>query len=82
MKNFSMKINRDEFISSYNFARLSDVVYSEVLTEDQYSRISPQNHTVISRGKNIVFYKLNSFELKENDIVFCNLSLINELFST
>lgn len=80
MKNFSMKINRDEFISSYNFARLSDVVYSEVLTEDQYSRISPQNHTVISRGKNIVFYKLNSFELKENDIVFCNLSLINELF--
>ena len=78
MKNINLENN--DYITSYRFARLSDVVYSEVLTENQYSEINPKDHTVISRGKNIVFYKLNSFSLKENDIVFCNLSLINELF--
>lgn len=78
MKNINLE--KEDYISSYKFARISDVVYSEVLTENQYSEINPKNHTVISRGKNIVFYKLNSFSLKENDIVFCNFSLINELF--
>ena len=78
MKNINLEKN--DYISSYKFARISDVVYSEVLTENQYKEINPKDHTVISRGKNIVFYKLNSFSLKENDIVFCNLSLINELF--
>ena len=81
MKNINLDPNKDEFISSYNFARISDVVYSEVLTEEQYSKLKPKDHTVISRGNNIVFYKLNSFNLNENDIVFCNHSLINELFS-
>ena len=80
MKNFNLNLERDDFISSYNFARISDVVYSETVTEEQYLRLKLNNHTVISRGKNIVFYKLNSFTLKENDIIFCNHSLINELF--
>ena len=39
MKNINLDINKDEFISSYNFARISDVVYSEVLTEEQYSKL-------------------------------------------
>ena len=56
MKNINLENN--DYITSYRFARLSDVVYSEVLTENQYSEINPKDHTVISRGKNIVFYNM------------------------
>ena len=35
MKNINLENN--DYITSYRFARLSDVVYSEVLTENQYS---------------------------------------------
>ena len=57
MKNFKLNLERDDFISSYNFARISDVVYSEKVTEEQYLGLKLNDHTVISRGKNIVFYK-------------------------
>ena len=61
MKNFNLNLEKDDFISSYNFARISDVVYSETLTEEQYLRLKLNDHTVISRGKNIVFF--NTFKL-------------------
>ena len=58
MKNINLENN--DYITSYRFARLSDVVYSEVLTENQYSEINPKDQQHIKR-KNIVFYKLNYF---------------------
>ena len=53
MKNINLENN--DYITSYRFARLSDVVYSEVLTENQYSEITKRSHSYIKR-KNIVFY--------------------------
>ena len=63
MKNINLENN--DYITSYRFARLSDVVYSEVLTENQYSEINPKDHIQLyQEEKIIVFYKLNSFSLK------------------
>ena len=78
MKNYVKE--REDFISSYYFARFSDVVYSEVLTKKQFKNLGINNYEILSEDDRAIFYKLNKFNLKENDVIFTNYRLINELF--
>lgn len=54
----------NDFLSGYNFARFSDVVFSETI---------PENNTYRT-------YIANNFELKDNDIIFCKTDNICLLF--
>lgn len=72
--------SKDDFISSYSFARLASFAYSEVLTRQQFENLNIQNCEILSQDERAVFYKLNKFNLKENDIIFTNYKLVNELF--
>ena len=58
-----------EILSSSNFARYSDVVYSElILKKDR--EVNNDNVFVIYEDKEFCLYKLKSFNLRENDLIF------------
>lgn len=71
----------EDILNSYNFARNSDVVYSEILTLDQFKNLDLKNYKIINKTENLIFYKLTEFKLKENDVIFCNSDMIKNLFS-
>ena len=76
MTDFS-KIN---FISSYEIARECDVVYSELVTTEEFNNLQLSNYYIISNIDGQIFYKLKSVQLNENDTIFTNLSCVKSLF--
>jgi len=69
-----------QILNSYNFARNSDIVFSEILTHDQFNKLNIEDYTIINKNSRFVFYKLNKFHLKENDVIFCNTDMVKSLF--
>ena len=76
------KLKKDELLTSYNFARNSDVVFSEMVTHEQFDRFKDkENLEIVYKDRNLVFYIRKKFKLKENDVVFCNSHFIELLFN-
>ena len=73
-------IKENQILSSYNFARNSDVVYTEMISKENFKNLSKENLTIIYETENMIFYKNRKFEIKENDIIFCNAHFIKSLF--
>ncbi len=73
-------INEDEIITSYNFARNSDVVFSEIVTKEQFEDIKSDDLSIIEEDDKSIFYINKSFELKENDVIFTNSYFLEPLF--
>ena len=71
---------KNQVITSYNFARLSDIVYSESVTVGQYEKLKDENTKVISDSNDQVLYLKTHFKLNENDLIFCNSNFITSLF--
>ena len=69
-----------QILNSYNFARNSDIVFSEILTHDQFNKLNIADYTIVNKNSRFVFYKLNKFHLKENDVIFCNTDMVKSLF--
>ena len=65
-------INNENVLNSYNFARKCDIVYSEVVSKNQFKFLNRSNVTIISEDTQSIFYKINKFVVKENDVIFCN----------
>tara|TARA_B100000212_G_C27334613_1_gene516285 strand:- start:80 stop:1108 length:1029 start_codon:yes stop_codon:yes gene_type:complete len=80
METFENIFNKEELLCSYNFARNSNIVYSEILSKKQFEKLNIKNPLIIYEDSEFLFYKLNEFEIKENDIIFCNLYMIDSLF--
>ena len=74
--------NRDQFISSYNFARNSDFVFSETLTIAQFNSefAGNENIEILNSDDNLITFQQRNIYLKENDVIFCNSSRIELLF--
>jgi hypothetical protein len=73
-------IKDSEVLSSYNFARKADIVFSEIVTKSQYEELKTSNTQIIEEDENSIFYIQSQFELKENDVIFTNTYFINILF--
>ena len=73
-------LRNDQVLNSFNFARKSNVVYSEVVSKSQFEILKNNNLQVIEESRDYIFYKVKEFELKENDIIFSNLFIVNDLF--
>ena len=73
-------INEDEILTSYNFARKSGIVFSEVVTKDQYKVLQRNTTEVIEETENSVFYFDKKIKVNENDIIFTNSYLVEALF--
>ncbi len=77
---FINSLSNNQVLNSYNFARISDIVYSEVVSREQYLHLQNKNTFIVSTDDNYVFYKIDKFNVKENSVIFTNLFLIESLF--
>ena len=75
------KLNKDEIITSYNFARNSDFVYSEIVSKEQYKELKNEYTEIIEEDEYSIFYKARKIDLKENDVIFCNTYFLKSLFN-
>lgn len=73
-------LSNEQLLSSFNFARNSDLVYSEVVSKEEFKKIENENLSIISEDNDYIFYKVKSFSLSENMIVFTNFFCIDSLF--
>lgn len=80
MNLFIKSIESNKVINSYNFARNSDIVFSETVSKSQYEKLKSEDTVVVEESNNSVLYMLKAFDLKENSIIFTNTYLINDLF--
>jgi hypothetical protein len=69
-----------QYLTSYNLARQSDVVFSEILSYEQFKKIGTENYHILTKNDDLVFYRNNSFEINENDVLFVNSMTIKHLF--
>tara|TARA_B100000902_G_scaffold59643_1_gene66751 strand:- start:33414 stop:34463 length:1050 start_codon:yes stop_codon:yes gene_type:complete len=74
-------IDDTEIINSFNYARNSDIVFSEIVTKQQYSNLRSDDTEIIEETKNTIFYVLKKIHVKENDIIFTNTYFIELLLS-
>lgn len=70
----------EKIINSYNFARNSNIVFSEIVTVEQFEELNISDYVVIDRTSKYVFYKLTKFKINENNIIFSNTDTLINLF--
>ena len=75
-----LDIPNNRKISGYNFARISDVIFSEGVTDDQFNLLNKKQIKVLSNTENFSYYKSTDLTLKSNDIVYTNPVDVNLLF--
>ena len=73
-------IKDSEVLSSYNFARSADVVFSEIVTKSQYESLKTSKTIIVEEDSKSVLYIQKEFELKENDVIFTNTYFLDILF--
>lgn len=73
MKNF-------EFITSYKFATISDIIYSGVFTDEQIKDLNLTNFGIVEKNQDFKYIKVNEFELSENSIIFSRTEDVPSLF--
>ena len=72
---------RDQIITSYNIARKCDVIFSEIVTIDQFSEISRNiDYKILSESESFIFYQNNKLELFDNAVIFSNTMMVENLF--
>jgi hypothetical protein len=74
-------LDEKQVINSYNFARVADIVFSETVTKDQYSKLNDKDSEIIEEMDSSIFYVKKNFKLKENSIIFTNTYLVESLFN-
>lgn len=68
-------------ISSYEFAKLSDHIFSGVFTKSQLDELLIKDYKVIHSADNFFYIRNLIFEIKENDIIFCRIEDVKILFT-
>ena len=83
VKDFHLSITKSDYITSYNLARRSDIVFAEELTPNQFNKLefNKNNIEIIKKDDYRVLYRTKKFKLNENDIIFCKTDLLPDLFS-
>tara|TARA_B100002051_G_C16696199_1_gene618291 strand:- start:406 stop:1455 length:1050 start_codon:yes stop_codon:yes gene_type:complete len=82
MKNLYIEeLNKNNILSSYNFARNCEIVYAENISTDEYKDIQNSKHRIYFNSPSMTTYKQTDFTLNENDIIFCNTDFLPNLFS-
>ena len=73
-------MNTSKKLTSFNFARKSNFVFSETVTHEQFSNLNLEKKYIVEKNDYLITYKLNFLDIKENDIIFCNSKFIKDLF--
>ncbi len=76
-----MKLKSPESIlAGSNFSKISNIVYSEFISKENYNKKNLGENIVLYAEKNYLLYKLLNFEINENSIIFCNTLTLKSLF--
>ena len=54
-------LKKGQELNSFNFARRSNIVYSEVVSKSQFQKLKNENLHVIENNQNHIFYKVKEF---------------------
>lgn len=68
-----------EFVSSFKFIEISDVVFSADLTVEQFKKKKITKIHLLENSNRIKYLNLE-FEIKENDVIFCVTEHVKLLF--
>ena len=74
-------MKKSEVLTSNNFAKSSDLVYSEIITNNDFENLKLDDISIIDKNERFTFYKKNKFSLTENTIIFSNSLMIESLFN-
>lgn len=66
--------------SSYDIARFSDLVYSEVISRQQFDNLNLNKPEILVGDKNVVFYKQSNFSINSGDVIFTHTGNLLNLF--
>ncbi len=79
MKNSSNKIQLENYFRSYDLAKLSDFIFSETISIDEFNKMN-KGFYEIYRNKELVTYINPIVSLSDGDIVFSKTEYVNSLF--
>lgn len=68
-------------ITSYKFAKISNVVFSGVFLPKQIDELKVERYKIVKTINEFLYIRNLDFELKENDIIFCRTEDLKILFS-
>ena len=74
-------IEKEDVLTSYNFARSCDFIYAEALTPKQFEKYKNNKQRIYHESERRVIYKNTEYLIKEGDIIFCHTDFIPNLFS-
>ena len=66
--------------SSFDIARSADVVFSEVLSTNQFKTLHIPNLEIIDQQEHYLFYKNRKFKLSQFDTIFTHTASLENLF--
>ena len=74
-----------EIINTSKYVGLADFVFSAVVSENDYIEKFKSNSSIIQKNKFessvFIWFVKNNLKIKNNDIIFCHVELLNNLFS-
>ena len=76
-----------EIINSEKFANISDVVYSEITTQEKFQEVQNLNKLRIidktnTPDVNLVWYVAEEINISDGDVIFCQTELVKYLFQS
>jgi len=72
--------NKDEVLSCVNFMKNSDVIFSGTLSEEDFIKFNFEKPKIILKENNLITFINLEIDIKENDIVYCQLDYLEVLF--
>ena len=70
----------NSILSGSNFSKISDIVFSEFISKEDYIKKNLGKNIVLYEEKNFLLYQLLNFEIYENSVIFCNTHTLKSLF--
>ena len=74
-----------EIINTSKYVSLADFVFSAVVSEKEYIEKFKSESSIIQKNKFessvFIWFVKNNLKIKNNDIIFCHVELLNSLFS-
>ena len=75
-----LTFDQNEVLTCVNFMKNSDVIFSGVLSEEDFKEFNFKNPKLISKQNNLITFINLEVKIKENDIIYCHLDYLEILF--
>ena len=80
MNNNSLTVGKDNILTSTNFMKLANIVFSATLSTKDFTKLNLKNYEITKNENGLMTFINLSFDLKENDVIFCQSDNVEALF--